>query len=443
MNDDDRIRSLLTLAADLPDRVQAPVPSLLTRARNRRRLRAIGSVAGAAVLIGTAVTLPVVLRSREHIPPAPAPPAAVRAAGPTAAELTHFRWSARPRSPLGHRFQPLLTWTGHELIELGGYQRGQYVPQDGASYNPATRRWHRIAKVPPGLDLAQDITAWSGRQLFVANSQGPPYWTMDPRGTAALYDPAANRWTVIGLPRPLQGLTALSAAWTGRLIVVAATGIPRGGLHVAAYNPATARWTMITPKLPASHAPVWAALAASPGRLLLWSLWSRTTKTLPHGDKVASGIDVLALARNGWTTVTGGWPQGQTVDSPVYAGGQVFLAPSQIWCGTCSHPSAEFRSRLVAPATLTITQIPAGPLARHRLVQADRWLWTGRTAIAIDTAGQSATQHITEAAAYDPGTRSWHLLPASPRDPIAAAPVWAGRQLLLLTSAGALWTFHR
>jgi hypothetical protein len=63
MSDEDRIRSLLTLAANLPDDVQVPVGSLLQRGRRRRRRRAIGSIAGAAVVVAAAVTVPAAIRS--------------------------------------------------------------------------------------------------------------------------------------------------------------------------------------------------------------------------------------------------------------------------------------------------------------------------------------------------------------------------------------------
>jgi hypothetical protein len=36
----------------------------------------------------------------------------------------------------------------------------------------------------------------------------------------------------------------------------------------------------------------------------------------------------------------------------------------------------------------------------------------------------------------------WYLLPVPPHEPIAANPIWAGRQLLLLTTNGGLVSFH-
>ena len=43
---------------------------------------------------------------------------------------------------------------------------------------------------------------------------------------------------------------------------------------------------------------------------------------------------------------------------------------------------------------------------------------------------------------YDPTSRRSHLLPIPPDEPIAANLIWAGRQLLLLTTNGGLLSFH-
>jgi hypothetical protein len=448
MSDEDRIRSLLTLAAELPDDIQVPVGSLLERGRRRRRLRATAAVIGAAAVVAAAVTVPAAIRSLGtgqaqirnpgHIIPG-LPPG--KPTGPTAAQLSHFHWSSLPPSPLGTRSDPLLTWTGRYLIELAEADN-EHPTAAGAAYEVATHRWHRITGPPNTLGLANAVTVWTGHQLFVTDDTVPPYWVAGVGAPADLYNPRTNHWTATDMPVQLLG-NSLVAAWTGREIVVAAvSGTRHPRLSVAAYDPATRRWTMITPMLPASHPPVAAELVATPARVMLWSLWSKTTKVSKNGYSVRSGVDVLSLGRTGWTTVTGAWPQHQTVDGPVYAGGRIFLAPSQIWCGICSHPFAEYRSRLVDPATLAITQIPAGPLATEPLVQADLWVWTGRTAIAANTSGQSG-QRITQLAAYDPPTSSWHYLPRPPRAAIAQTPLWAGRQLLLLTSTGALLALHR
>lgn len=439
MSDEDRVRSLLTLAAELPDDVQPPVGHLLDRGHRRRRVRAIASVTGAAVVAAAAFTIPVALRSESARQPIVVIPSTRTATGPTAAQLARFRWSTLARSPLGARSQPLLTWTGRYLIELAGPDK-EHSGTDGAIYNPATGQWHLIKPVPNTIGLPNVATAWTGQKLFVTDGRAFS-WTpaIADRAEAALYDPVTNNWTFTPLPRQLDGLTPQAADWTGRDVILASLG-SHGHLRIGAYDPVSGRWRMITPRLPAAHPPIGAALVATPGRVLLWSLWSKSTKVSKNGYSVHSGIDVLSLGRSGWTTVTGSWPQHQTVDSPVYAGGLVFLPPSQIWCGACSHPFFNYQARLVNPATLAWRHITDGPTIPQRIVQPPIWIWTGRAAIAANTSGYPA--HITQLAAYDPPARTWHLLPGPPRDPIAATPVWGGRQLFLLTSTGALLSLH-
>src|SRR5579859_2686178 len=305
MTDEQQVRSLLTLAAELPDDVQAPVTSLLHRGRRKRRVRAVSSVAAVVVLAAAAFTLPPVIRALSRESPARIGMGSHGNRGPTAAQLTHFRWSSLPPSPLGPRSQPLLAWTGKELIELGG--GAQHAQQlDGAAFVPATGRWRGIAPPPynvglqsgwTGRNYSSVVDVWTGHELFVTNGAfescagtgGVPAscWPH-----AGLYDPATNTWSSTKLPRPMYGLDLQSAAWTGRDVIIAGTA--HGRLSVAAYNPAANRWQMITPTLPAGHPPVALAMVATPDRVILWSLWS-AARSSKNSSVVTSGVDVLAL----------------------------------------------------------------------------------------------------------------------------------------------------
>jgi hypothetical protein len=260
MTDDEQVRSLLTLAAELPDDIQPPVAALVARGRRRRRARAAGSVLTVVVLTTAAFTLPPVIRSFAPAPPNPAHPGRQQR-GPTAAELSRYRWSALPPSPLGPRSSPLLAWTGRYLIELS---RGTVSStDDGAVFVPATGRWHPIAPVRGDLGDRNAVDVWTGRQLFVTNARIGSCVTAPPVGAlpgscdrrAGLYDPAANRWTTTTLPKPLADLNLVAAAWTGREIIVAGVNAARARLRVAAYDPAARRWQMITPQLPRPASP--------------------------------------------------------------------------------------------------------------------------------------------------------------------------------------------
>jgi len=191
-------------------------------------------------------------------------------------------------------------------------------------------------------------------------------------------------------------------------------------------------------------------MVATRDHLVLWSLWSLTTKVSANGYSVASGVDVLSLDRSGrWSTRTPGWPQHKVVDKPVYAAGRILVPPGQIWCGLCSHPPGYFPAQLADARTLTRTTVRSGPLVIHALEQPSLWLWNGSCALAANmqssryVKGRVQRDWITQMAAFDPGANRWTSLTTPPGKPhLAASPIWADRRLLLLTASGGLMSFH-
>jgi hypothetical protein len=176
MTDDHQIRALLTRAAELPEDVQPPVGRLLEAGRRLRQRIIACSVFGVVAVTAAALALPHVLR--------PPRPVAIPIAGgggapphpPTAGQLSRFHWSGLPRSPLGPRSHPILAWTDRGLFELGGTRNG-VIQRDGAVFDPTTRRWHAIARIPNTIGLSDALTVWTGRadhQLFVTNGLYPP-----------------------------------------------------------------------------------------------------------------------------------------------------------------------------------------------------------------------------------------------------------------------------
>lgn len=466
MNDEQQIRSLLALAAEPSDQVQPPVEQMVERGRRARKVRAAVSVLGVAAVMAATLALPPIIRSLS--PGSSGPPGVVRhppdifpgylaqQPGPSAAQLSHFRWSASATSPLGGLSQPLLVWTGRDLLELGGVRNGK-TSNDGAAYNPSSGRWRPIAPIPAEIGLTGAVSTWTGHELFVTNGTVPSDWAPAVGAPAGLYDPATNRWSTTDLPRQLLGLVLRAAVWTGRDIVVAAVGaqgdVGNAGVAawrraVASYDPSAKRWHVVTPQLPVGHHPVDLALVATPRRVILWSLWSRTKKISKNGYAISSGLDVLALGPDGrWKTVTGGWPQHRAVEDPVYRNGTIFVPPGQIWCGTCSHPAFDYPAHLTDAATLAQRAVPAGPLVHHPGIEPPIWLWNGRCALAanVSTSGPDPAQRawISQMAVFDPQADQWTRLPVpAGRPPFAANPLWAGRELLLLTANGRLLAFH-
>jgi hypothetical protein len=450
MTDDEQVRSLLTLAAELPDDIQLPVDGLVARGRRRRRTRAVGSVLTVVVVTAAAFTLPPIIRSlgpgRSHPISAPTPSSLFPAhpvrepAGPTAAQLSRFRWSALSPSPLGSVSQPVVAWTGKDLIELSGPAQGA-SSNEGAVFNPETHTWRAIA-VPNIVDLNGALTVWTGRQLFVTNGHIPPHWGLGVGAPALLYDPASNTWSATDMPFQLLG-GQIAATWTGRVIVVAAA--VRGRVQTAAYDPATRRWRLISPVLPPNHPARYVTMLATPARLLLWSMWDRV-RTFKHGFGDRAGVDVLAAGRDGtWRHVTGHWPQNEAVAAPLFTGSEILLPPATVWCGRrCSPPSGTGPGYFVNPATLTRTAIPPGPLAETEPV----FVWTGRDIIAVNLYTEIGNPgHLImredDMALYNPAAGIWQRRPAAPGYPkLAVTPIWADRELFALAASGTLFAFH-
>jgi hypothetical protein len=382
-------------------------------------------------------------------------PTASQAAPPPPAAIATFRWSALARSPLGDRSAPLLAWADQQLLEFGGWPAGSTGRSAaGAEWDPATGEWRRIASAPPGGSFAGgDSTAvWTGRYLAVASGNAEPCpgnpapaphcWT-----GLALYNPAANRWIVLAVPRQFDGLPLSALAWTGHDLIVGAAALSAtnpndGRLAVAAYEPTTRRWQTLTPALPPGHAPGGLNLLYDDGRLLLWAFWQDAAKPGTWG------IEVLAMnSRGTWRNVTGSWPQGTALELSVTSAG-IMAAPGSYWCGDlcAGYDTGGADAYFANPATLALTRIPAGPLSTL-FPGSFSFVWAGDAIIAVSTVSGGSNAHPIKSgdmAMYDLATQRWTGLPATPGQPqITSDPVWTGTELLTLTTKGQLLAFHR
>lgn len=432
MTDDQQVRALLNRAAELPDTVHAPVARLAESARRKRRLHVALSVLGVAAITAAGFTIPAVVR------PGPGHGIAIRS-GPlprpaTAGQLAHAHWSVLPRSPLGSRSAPILISTGDRLLEFVGPRNG-HPHSAGAVFNVAERRWQMIARPPQTVGIKGAGYVWTGpnsHMVFLTNGK-----------VAGLYDLATNRWKTTELPRPFAGLQLVAPVSTGRDVVLAgiSASASKPRLAVVAYNLATNSWRMITPQVPRDHPVGAVAMVATWHKVTLWSLWSRTVRA-KGGFAIHSGVDVLVLRRDQWTTSTGHWPQHRIVEGATFANYQILIPPGQYWCGTCPAPFSESPARFADAGNLALTTIPNSPLVTEPLIQPPIWLWNGSTVLAADESGYGAAApggRLGRLAAYDPRTRHWHLLPNAPGKPaLAAPPIFATEQLLVLTQSGKL-----
>src|ERR1039458_3546017 len=161
-------------------------------------------------------------------------------------------WRALPKAPIAGRLGESAVWTGREMIVWGGVTRsglGQREPRadsDGAAYNPATRRWHRIASPPSGvLGGGGTGSAWTGREMVVWAGNSPE----GPAG-GAVYNPRTNTWRRLA-KGPLGVREGYASVWTGSELLI--FGGHTGGVAAptaAALNPRTGSWR----RLPALNA---------------------------------------------------------------------------------------------------------------------------------------------------------------------------------------------
>jgi len=452
MNDEQQVRSLLTVAAELSDDVQPSVRRLIEQGQSRRIRRIVAAalttaaVVLAAVLIQSVIWSPVVgsfAPSYVTIPGLFAGQPPPGETGPTASQISKFIWANRGRSPLGARSQPILAWTGGELLEIGGLT-GTRAHNDGAAYSFLTGSWRRIASAPGVVGATAGSSIWTGHELFVVGGRISPSTDSLVGPWAGLYNPSDNRWTATLLPSQMAGLNVMAVTWTGRDVIVAGTNTTGQQLGVAAYNPRTNGWQLITPGLPSDHPARYVSLVATTDRIILWSLWDRA-KTYANGASDYAGVDVLALGEDGtWRDVTGRWPQEQNVTSPIFTGRKILVSPGQIWCGQiCIPPYTWNRGSFADPATLHRSDVPLGPLGQAN----PAFIWTGREIIAVDLTGSSGgpqgpVLRPDDTAMWDPAGARWSRLPAPPGFPaLAATPVWTGSELLELASNGMLLSF--
>lgn len=436
-------RDLLSRLADEVGDVEPPV-DLLLRGRRRHRRRVLGATGGAALAVVAVVAAALLV----PVHPRPAVTAARVPREATAAALAAGSWTVGPASPLGARAGATLTWTGREVLEVGGSTAAE--TRHGAAYDPVRATWRALPEAPAEIGSGRGTAqVWVGGSLFVLAGAGDdrplPTPAIPALSRAVLYSPADDRWSVTS-PSPFGPvLDPVVVAVGSRVLVVAA--MPEGGLAAAWYDPATDAWTRTDPPVVAGHRAQVLSAVSTPAGVLVWSMWSGPAPTPgpPRAETVptpASGVDVLRLTDT-WSLVTGAWSQTGTVGQPQLTGSGVVLPRARLWCPPCiggiPRP-APFR--VVDPVTLAVRDLPRGPLDG-----ADpTGTWTGGALIALNP----YTQSTLGGTAVEPGDLGildlaagvWSRAARAPLGLANAERVWAGTRLVALAGDGRALTFR-
>jgi hypothetical protein len=419
------------------------------RGRVRRRLRRAGAATVVAALLAAAVLTRAVVLDRA---PAPVLNPGLIAHNATPAQLAGGHWQALPALPAGQltpRNQAAVVWTGRQLLVWGGMSGPPLrVYDDGAAYDPATRRWTPLPRAPEAQWLEGDhgLAVWTGRELLVwggitvPDPVGRPNIGWPARGVA--YDPERRAWR--RLPPPPADLSKsfhLWAVWSGRELLVGSVeeAGEAGGVAAAAYDPAADRWRMLPPspgltgggrRLEARTA-MWAG-----SRLLVWNFLRATprarndeTDASDRLDTRPAGIDLWAYA-----PAAGRW---SALPAPPEAVREVSANAGMTWTGRevvivgAREESVAGRRRFVTRAGRydpdRADWAPFDPPPRPRGADLGRAGAVGWTGAALVEPGN---------AVYDPDAGRWLRLPAEPGGR-ATPPMTSGdatRALLRLRS---------
>ena len=158
------------------------------------------------------------------------------------------RWRTIADGPLLSRYGYAAAFTDTELVVWGGSPalfgcdegcEPRPLRDDGAAYDPASDTWRRIADAP-GAGVAGAQPTWTGDEVLLLGG-----YARDEGEQHLAYDPAADAWRTVADPPPAATASGLRA-WTGEELVVwshptQSDDEDRGGI----YRPAADTWTLL------------------------------------------------------------------------------------------------------------------------------------------------------------------------------------------------------
>jgi hypothetical protein len=254
-----------------------------------------------------------------------------------------------------------------------------------------------------------------------------PEATAEPGAAAtARLEQVPGGWVGLG-DAPLAAPPVHIGVWTGAELVVGFAP------EVAAYDPSAATWRTL-PGVPGPARPRVAVLAAGRHIALIGGAEARAS---------AWGEVLLLDPEAGrWEALPP--PPAAPLAQPalVWTGTELIL-----WGGARPHHARALgrwpvQGSAYRPSSGAWRVLPPAPLAR---VHRSAGVWTGREMVVWGgrqppAAGADAGS-TPFAAAYDPATDRWRLLPAPPfNDPATAATVWTGAEVILLGAGRARGT---
>jgi N-acetylneuraminic acid mutarotase len=228
-----------------------------------------------------------------------------------------------------------------------------------SSTRSSTGSWRLLPRAPVSFTQSQS-GVWTGRRLVLIGRTPLQNPAGSAKDVAAAYDPATNRWTRLTPRRSPDFVPGYEAVWTGKQMLAF------DPFHSVAYSPATNRWHVLS-------------------------------KAINLGSVNWTGREAI------------GWGGG--------------------CCGDAQKNGSAYN-----PTTGRYRRLPTSPLgaSQHAL-----GAWTGRELILFvsryDKHGKLRPASVATAAAYDPATNRWHRLSPLPQSGYAMGTgVWDGHELLVV-----------
>ena len=218
--------------------------------------------------------------------------------------------------------------------------------------------------------------------------------------------------------------------WTGKdMLIFGGSGTSSASSDGAAYDPATNSWRKLAP-IPGSlggNLTGSGSYAVWTGKVMVaWGFFGHGNGAHGGGSLAAATYDP---AMNSWTTGTVAPAQAPLFGDAFWTGKKMI-----VWGSSADSP-VHLEGFAYDPATRKWSMLPASPLGqggRDSMLA----VWTGRYLVV--GGGDSSSGLQKDAAAYDPATNSWIRLPHAPvgfEGNGTAPDIWTGASVITIEDA--------
>ena len=292
--------------------------------------------------------------------------------------------------PPERRHAPALAWGDDGLFALGGRDEAGQPHVDGVHHDRASGEWRRLPEAPVAAE-AGDPVVWTGDELLVWGRQAPA----GPRQVGAAYDPVADDWRL--LPETSLPADGEAVGTVGDDVMALVAGSPP---RAEAYDMDGDRWQAVPDPPARAGSPL--GLASTPQGMVLVAEGGSWVLPREQSSWAAAGSSALeGRLELGW--------DGHLLTA--YGGGDVArLDPAR---GSWTGASSPWRRSTDSTAA-----------------------WTGSAFIVWGAA--TVGDHIggrVAAAAYEPSTDTWKVLPDPPPHVDPTGPAVRGEDGVVFWSA--------